>query len=114
MRTIAILTLLVTSISLIGCSSMAGNVVPQKGPSMEQVYDSMEVDKNEKEIKTISTTRAIPVNVTDSTFHKLPNPELKMYVYPHLAGNDEVPIPGYFTEFNAYSRDHYALPSETA
>ncbi|MGI0706402.1 TIGR03751 family conjugal transfer lipoprotein, partial [Pseudomonas aeruginosa] len=28
-------------------------------------------------------------------FHRLPNPDLVMYVYPHLAGSDPVPVPGY-------------------
>jgi conjugative transfer region lipoprotein (TIGR03751 family) len=35
-----------------------------------------------------------------------------MYVFPHFAGKDEVPIPGYYTAFNAYTQEHYALPSE--
>src|SRR3546814_10949068 len=30
-------------------------------------------------------------------FHRLPNPDLVMYVYPHLAGSDPVPVPGYTT-----------------
>lgn len=107
------LTLLVISISLTGCSSMAGNVVPQKGPSMEHVYDSMEVEKNSNIVKRTNLHSITLANMTDNTFHKLPNPELKMYVYPHLAGTEEVPIPGYYTAFNAYTRDHYALPSES-
>lgn len=45
-------------------------------------------------------------------FHKLPNPELHLYVFPHLAGSDQVPVPGYYTVFSAYERDHYALPQE--
>lgn len=89
---------------------MSGNVVPQKGPTMEQVYDSMKVEQKQNIIKPVQVTIQ---KQPDRTFHKLPNPELKMYVYPHLAGNDGVPIPGYFTEFNAYTHDHYELPSET-
>jgi conjugative transfer region lipoprotein (TIGR03751 family) len=30
-------------------------------------------------------------------FHRLPNPDLVMYVFPHLAGTDPVPVPGYTT-----------------
>ncbi len=107
------LILLVTSISLTGCSSMTGNVVPQKGPTMEQVYDSMEVEDHDKGIINPTVSNAPSIHVTENTFHKLPNPELKMYVFPHLAGQDEIPIPGYYTQFNAYTRDYYALPSET-
>lgn len=146
MRIPAILVFLCTSISLIGCSSMRGNVVPQTGPSMEQVYDRMGIHSSgtspskiadspqasgddyssqggEADIATIRQTvntvnnsgvRRANAAVETNTFRKLPNPELALFVYPHLAGNAEVPIPGYSTVFNAYDRDHYALPQETA
>lgn len=90
---------------------MSGNVVPEKGPTMEQVYDSMETSDIEK-LHQINTKTSLPLNANASGFHKAPNPELKMYVFPHLAGKDEVPIPGYYTAFNAYTQDHYALPNE--
>lgn len=145
MRIPAILVLLCTSINLIGCSSMRGNVVPQTGPSMEQVYDGMGVHSSgtnpskipdspqatgsdssnqggETGMALIRQTVNTPNNpvgrktstaVETNTFRKLPNPELTLFVYPHLTGNAEVPIPGYATVFNAYDRDHYALPQET-
>lgn len=50
-----------------------------------------------------------------STFAKLANPDLVMYVYPHLAGPQEsLPVPGYSTVFTLYSRAQFALPGETA
>jgi conjugative transfer region lipoprotein (TIGR03751 family) len=45
-------------------------------------------------------------------FHRLPNPDLVMYVFPHLAGTDPVPVPGYSTVFPLYSRVQYAMPGE--
>ncbi|MCW5706953.1 TIGR03751 family conjugal transfer lipoprotein [Shinella sp.] len=45
-------------------------------------------------------------------FHRLPNPDLVMYVFPHLAGTDPVPIPGYTTVFPLYHRVQYAMPGE--
>jgi len=45
-------------------------------------------------------------------FHRLPNPDLVMYVYPHLAGSDPVPVPGYTTVFPLYQRVQYAMPGE--
>lgn len=45
-------------------------------------------------------------------FHRLPNPDLVMYVFPHLAGNDPVPVPGYTTVFPFYQRVQYAMPGE--
>jgi conjugative transfer region lipoprotein (TIGR03751 family) len=45
-------------------------------------------------------------------FHRLPNPDLAMYVFPHLAGSDPAPIPGYTTVFPLYQRVRYAMPGE--
>jgi conjugative transfer region lipoprotein (TIGR03751 family) len=47
-----------------------------------------------------------------SQFRRLPNPDLAMYVFPHLAGSDPVPVPGYTTVFPLYQRVQYALPGE--
>lgn len=89
------IVLIMASINLSACSGMSGNVVPEKGPSMEQVYDSM------KEV------RATQISYEDKTsIHPLQNPHLKMYIYPHLAGKEEIPIPGYFTQFNGYQENH--------
>jgi conjugative transfer region lipoprotein (TIGR03751 family) len=114
MRMIIMLMLAMGSISLSACSSMSGNVVPEKGPTMEQVYDSMDITEATYKTKynPANSRPSLRLNTADYVFHKVPNPELKMYVYPHLAGKDEVPIPGYYTVFNSYSQDHYALPNE--
>ena len=45
-------------------------------------------------------------------FQRLPNPDLVMYVFPHLSGSESVPVPGYSTVFPLYQRVHYALPGE--
>ncbi|QOY72420.1 TIGR03751 family conjugal transfer lipoprotein [Pseudomonas sp. OST1909] len=47
-----------------------------------------------------------------SQFKRLPNPDLVMYVFPHLAGSDPAPIPGYTTVFPLYQRVQYAMPGE--
>jgi len=47
-----------------------------------------------------------------SQFQRLPNPDLVMYVFPHLAGSDPVPVPGYSTVFPLYQRVQYAMPGE--
>ena len=44
-------------------------------------------------------------------FQKVPNPQIVAYVFPHLSGGD-LPVPGYYTVFNLYDQDHYALSSE--
>jgi hypothetical protein len=110
MRITLIPILLLSSISVLsGCSSMTGNVIPAAGPTMENVYDSMETrPSTTPEAKHVSRPQ-----LSKTTFKKLPNPELKLYVYPHFAGKEGVPIPGYYTVFNAYEKDHYMLPSGT-
>jgi len=45
-------------------------------------------------------------------FHRLPNPDLVMYIFPHWAGTDPVPVPGYSTVFPLYQRVQYAMPGE--
>lgn len=47
-----------------------------------------------------------------SQFHRLPNPDLVMYIFPHLSGTDPVPVPGYSTVFPLYQRVQYAMPGE--
>lgn len=49
-----------------------------------------------------------------SQFRRLPNPDLVMYVFPHLAGSEQVPVPGYSTVFPLYQRTQYAMPGESA
>jgi conjugative transfer region lipoprotein (TIGR03751 family) len=52
------------------------------------------------------------VNEIFSQFKRLPNPDLVMYVYPHLAGTDPVPVPGYTTIFPMFNKVKYAMPGE--
>jgi len=51
-------------------------------------------------------------NEIQRQFRRLPNPDLVMYVFPHLAGSDPVPVPGYSTVFPLYRRAPYAMPGE--
>ena len=51
-------------------------------------------------------------NEIDVLFPRLPNPTLVMYVFPHLAGETQAPVPGYATAFPMYEQVEYALPGE--
>ena len=52
-------------------------------------------------------------NEANNLFPRLPNPDLIMYVFPHLSDNEEpVPIPGYSTVIPFYGRTQYAQPGE--
>lgn len=61
---------------------------------------------------TNTTYTRTAANEILSQFHRLPNPDLVMYVFPHLAGTDPVPVPGYTTVFPLYQRVQYAMPGE--
>lgn len=118
MKTPVMLIILMISINLSACHT-TGNVVPKNGPSMEQVYDSMRgssISKKRKQHRNLvqeeerfSSFNQANSNQMTSAFTKISNPELKLYIYPHFSGTEEVPIPGYATVFNAYERDHYTL-----
>ncbi len=51
-------------------------------------------------------------NEINVIFPPLPNPTLVMYVFPHLAGEPPLPVPGYATAFPMYEHTEYALPGE--
>lgn len=51
-------------------------------------------------------------NEIDRLFVRLPNPDLVMYVFPHLTREQPLPVPGYSTVFPLYEHVQYALPGE--
>lgn len=51
-------------------------------------------------------------NEIDSQFRRLPNPDLVVYVFPHLAGSHPTPVPGYSTVFALHDQVQYAMPGE--
>lgn len=61
------------------------------------------------EIQTYARTAS---NEISSQFKRLPNPDLVMYIFPHLAGTERVPVPGYSTVFPLHERVQYAMPGE--
>lgn len=52
-----------------------------------------------------------PLDALRQGFARLPNPDLVMYVFPHLA-RGRYPVPGYHTVFPMYESTQYALPGE--
>ena len=115
-------------ISLAGCASTKEAVLPQDGPSMKAIYQghiqemnaqdplSIRQELGNRPILTGDTslhgyTRDAAIEI-DAIFPRLPNPTLVMYVFPHLAGEESVPVPGYATAFPMYERTEYALPGE--
>ena len=70
-----------------------------------------EADMQAAPAANVAYTRTA-TNEIRQQFRRLPNPDLVMYVFPHLAGTDPVPVPGYSTVFPLYQRVQYAMPGE--
>ena len=121
----------------VGCTVMKDrespiNKVTSGSPTVLDVYRGSEVrpeaDKQRSKSaqdKFRETTDARQVNRGDEItqrywsavepmnqrFARVPNPDLVMVVFPHLA-RGEYPIPGYVTVFPMYQKVEYALPGE--
>nr|BFE89560.1 hypothetical protein GCM10020185_00960 [Pseudomonas brassicacearum subsp. brassicacearum] len=51
-------------------------------------------------------------NEIRNLFPRLPNPDLVLYVYPHLSGTEQAPVPGYSTVFFRFTNGcstHYRV-----
>jgi conjugative transfer region lipoprotein (TIGR03751 family) len=121
-------TLVWISLVLAGCASTKEAVLPQDGPSMQAIYEAhLEALGVEGAPLLRQALGNRPIGNGDgdlagyarnaeteleTRFPRLPNPTLVMYVFPHLAGSERVPVPGYATTFPLYERDEYALPGE--
>ena len=120
--------LLVVLISLAGCAGSKDTILPADGPSMKTIYnkhfsdigmhDTMSVRKAlkarplETDVADLAGYIRDAYNELDAHFPRLPNPTLVMYVFPHLAGEERLPVPGYSTTFPMYRQVEYALPGE--
>lgn len=75
--------------------------------------DMQKIRNETKDQIKLSSASKLTENVvsqnTWQSFHKVANPTLKLYVYPHLAGSNELPVPGYTTAFNAYEKEYWKL-----
>ena len=118
----------ITLISLAACVSSKDTLLPSDGISMKTIYtehfnaiglrDTLNVRKElksrplEADVADLGGYLRDAYNELDAHFPRLPNPTLVMYVFPHLAGAERVPVPGYATTFPMYRQVEYALPGE--
>ena len=126
--TVRLSTSLASVLLVAGCASTKEAVLPQDGPSMKAIFDAHfeavgardpQAVRGElgcwplipSEVPLDRYTRDVH-NELETTFPRLPNPTLRMYVFPHLATEERVPVPGYVTTFPMYERVEYALPGE--
>ena len=115
-------------ISLTACAGSKDTILPSAGASMKTIYtdhfkaigmrDAMSVRNAlkarplEANVADLGGYTRDAFNELDAHFPRLPNPTLVMYVFPHLAGAERVPVPGYATTFPMYRQVEYALPGE--
>lgn len=114
--------------SLAGCASSKDQILPTNGPTMKAIYTRHFSGiglQNPEALRRHTGARLIhdesvdlagytreAYNELNLHFPRLPNPTLVLYVYPHLAGSERVPVPGYATTFSLYERVEYARPGE--
>ena len=117
-------------ISAIGFAAGCGGreaVLPEEGRTMLEIYQdhmgsagdearsaarsALRGPGSDDAIDPQSYTRTAQ-NEIEALFVRLPNPDLILYVFPHLATEEAIPIPGYSTVFPLYERVIYALPGE--
>lgn len=118
-----------TSAMLLGCS-VAGprsSPLPQEGPTMVDIYrqhmqqevgDSAQAvrerlplrEATERDPGKLKRTALASI---ENRFPRLYNPDLVMYVMPHLS-KSKYPVPGYVTVFPMYEAVEYTMPGEQA
>jgi len=130
------LLLINVTVLLSACAvSNKESILPQGGATMKQVYDrpfsgqqpgaDYSQESGTGVVSPLKQARPLgnratdlkgysreSYNETQLIFQRLPNPDLVMYVFPHLSGAEGNPIPGYSTAFPFYDTVHYALPGE--
>lgn len=134
------LMLVVAVAALAGCATSKEELLPHNGRTMQDIWQQaagdgagggtgqvarrqlLDARQSLRRPLTDADVQAAPgeqaryartaANEVRSQFRRLPNPDLVMYVFPHLAGTDPVPVPGYTTLFPLYQRVQYAMPGE--
>jgi len=129
------LMLIAATIALAGCATSKDKLLPHGNQTMQDIWQHNADSSNQMTTRQLLDARqnlrrplseadvqAAPAEQMHYTrtatneiyrqFQRLPNPDLIMYVFPHLTGTEAVPVPGYTTVFPLYQRVQYAMPGE--
>ncbi|MFV0277014.1 MAG: TIGR03751 family conjugal transfer lipoprotein [Parahaliea sp.] len=87
------------------CQEKVGELVAREYRRLDETAPPEAVDY-------LPYTRTVD-NELENLFPRLANPDLVIYVYPHLATRTRAPIPGYTTVLPLYERVEYRLPGES-
>lgn len=114
-------------LALSGCSTSQEDLLPvDKDITMTSLWNRQTGDSNtlydqrsqlrrpltEISVQEQQSYTRTAENEVQAQFKRLPNPDMTMYVFPHLTEGENVPVPGYTTVFPLHSRVNYALPGE--
>ncbi|MDF7679934.1 TIGR03751 family conjugal transfer lipoprotein [Enterobacteriaceae bacterium ESL0689] len=88
-----------------------GNSARQSAAARETLRRPLTDDERQKVIQDDQNYSRTQESEISQQFSRLPNPDMVMYLYPHLAGGN-MPVPGYSTVFPFYSQTQYAMPGE--
>lgn len=129
-RMLKLLAIVLTAPLLSGCSSSKEQLLPAGDSTMLDLWQhkttsQRTVTQARTTLKRQLTKRSdganqlinndysrTAQNEIQQLFPRLPNPDMVIYIYPHMAGSESVPVPGYSSVFPFYSRVQYALPGE--
>lgn len=75
------------------------------------VYQHIDAVTPQQSLDYVQYTRSALTEL-DNLFPRHDNPDIVVYVYPHLATRSRAPIPGYTTVVPLYERVEYRLPGE--
>ena len=131
-RTITLLPFL--TVALAGCATSKDELLPPGQATMldvwsqhtatgarasaRQLLDARQalrrplLDRTDEALSLQHSYTRTAQNEIESKFRRIPNPDLVMYVFPHLTGSEQVPVPGYTTIFPLHERVQYAMPGE--
>lgn len=116
-RTIPLLLLIGLISFLVGCMRFGDPT--NEAATMADIYDE-HFSLAEKPVQLqqpptfpdLSKLRTREERELAQDFELLDNPMLLIYVFPHLATDERMPVPGYWTAIPMYERDEFALPGE--
>lgn len=122
------LAALTLTVGLAGCSTNKEKMFPHDDTTMKDIWQQGAGSASQQSLldaraqlrRPISNDTVInygeftrnAANEINSQFQRLPNPDLVMFVFPHLSGMEGVPVPGYSTIFPLYNKVQYAMPGE--
>ncbi|ECG4949185.1 TIGR03751 family conjugal transfer lipoprotein [Salmonella enterica subsp. enterica serovar Llandoff] len=94
-----------TMTSIWGRETGGGNALYDQRSQLRRPLAEISVPEQQSYTRTAE-------NEVQAQFKRLPNPDMTMYVFPHLTEGENVPVPGYTTVFPLHTRVNYALPGE--